>query len=418
MNAPAFAVASTTSSQQKAYFQSVDRSSELLSCAKTAVKVAKNRQGTDNPDNNAWWSINPSDLSLHQEATSNPSSFSLETGLDYLREMQGELHQLEGLVRRRGHTNDPTEEITRSVQRLESDTQALSTWISSLVTSKNISILHKQRTRHWEMVQQWFQAVAHQHGQRLQDILKVRGTVLAEQAMRRKRFQTGAATASATSAASKQLDNPLFAARPRPPAAAPSTPQAAADNGSSNSKAHGGYNGNSSNSYNGSYHQNAASATNRAYSYYGATSTGYGGGASSYYQSGSASSTGMRQRRPNVALQQDRAQQQQQNAQYQLQQVQQERQTVQRLKDARQAEQSLAQLGQMFGQMSNLVAAQSEVLSKVEDDVEAAHGDVTAGRDEITILYQLKKGNRPLIIKTFLLLNFFIVFMKVYGIRK
>jgi uncharacterized protein with ParB-like and HNH nuclease domain len=47
--------------------------------------------------------------------------------------------------------------------------------------------------------------------------------------------------------------------------------------------------------------------------------------------------------------------------------------------------------------------------------VEAALVDVAAGQQEITTLYSIKKGNRALIIKTFALLIFFIVFMRFYA---
>ncbi|KAL3938476.1 MAG: hypothetical protein SGARI_001734 [Bacillariaceae sp.] len=65
--------------------------------------------------------------------------------------------------------------------------------------------------------------------------------------------------------------------------------------------------------------------------------------------------------------------------------------------------------------MSTLITQQGEQLEKIEDDVECALVDVTAGQEELTKLYSIKKGNRPLIIKTFLILNFLIVFMKAYA---
>lgn len=99
---------------------------------------------------------------------------------------------------------------------------------------------------------------------------------------------------------------------------------------------------------------------------------------------------------------------------HQIQQRQQQRQTQQRLDEARQAETMLGELGQVFGKMSTLISQQGEILEKIEDDVEAAHTDVIAGQEELTNLYSLKKGNRPLIIKVFLILNFLIVFMKAY----
>jgi syntaxin 5 len=98
----------------------------------------------------------------------------------------------------------------------------------------------------------------------------------------------------------------------------------------------------------------------------------------------------------------------------QIQQRKQQRETQQRLNEAQQAETMLGELGQLFGKMSSLISQQGEVLEKIEDDVEAAHLDIIAGQEELTNLYSLKKGNRPLIIKTFLILNFLIVFMKAY----
>jgi syntaxin 5 len=100
-----------------------------------------------------------------------------------------------------------------------------------------------------------------------------------------------------------------------------------------------------------------------------------------------------------------------------IQMRQQKRQTQQRLEEAQEAETMLGELGQMFGKMSTLISQQGEVLEKIEDDAELALTDVTAGQEELTKLYGLKKGNRPLIIKTFLILNFLIIFMKAYSKR-
>jgi t-SNARE complex subunit (syntaxin) len=84
------------------------------------------------------------------------------------------------------------------------------------------------------------------------------------------------------------------------------------------------------------------------------------------------------------------------------------------LDEARQAETALGELGTLFGKMSSLIVRQGETLEKIEDDVEAAHADVMAGQDEIAKLYSIKKGNRPLIIKTFAILIFLIIFMRGY----
>lgn len=65
--------------------------------------------------------------------------------------------------------------------------------------------------------------------------------------------------------------------------------------------------------------------------------------------------------------------------------------------------------------LQTLISQQSETIDKVEDDLEAAFVDVSAGQDEITTLYSIKKGNRALIIKTFAMLIFLIIFMKFYA---
>ena len=101
--------------------------------------------------------------------------------------------------------------------------------------------------------------------------------------------------------------------------------------------------------------------------------------------------------------------------QEQIQARQVQRQTEMRLQEAQQAESTISDLGQLFGKMSTLISSQGEVLEKVEDDVECALTDVSAGQEEITILYTLKKGNRPLILKVFGILIFFIIFMRFYA---
>ena len=110
----------------------------------------------------------------------------------------------------------------------------------------------------------------------------------------------------------------------------------------------------------------------------------------------------------------DYQQQEEEKIHFQIQQRQQQRETQQRLDEAQQAESMLGELGQLFGKMSSLIVQQGETLEKIEDDVEAAHADIMAGQEEITKLYHIKKGNRPLIIKTFAILIFLIIFMRAY----
>lgn len=61
-----------------------------------------------------------------------------------------------------------------------------------------------------------------------------------------------------------------------------------------------------------------------------------------------------------------------------------------------------------------MISEADEKIDKIEDDVEAAALDVQAGQDSIAKVYDLKKGNRPLIIRTFAVLIFVIIFMRFY----
>lgn len=451
------------------YSHAVSRSDELLSCAKTAVKIAQKTH----PTADGWWSsLSPAHLHLHNDTTADNSAHDavLDEGLALLRTMDSELQKLEALVRRRGHTNDPTEEITLSVNRLQQDTQELTHWIQTLIPAT----ARGQCQRHWQILQQWFQLAAQEQGKRLKEVLQVRGTVLAEQARRRKRF----AVAQNAAVTKPALDNPLFqqqplhtkkknsgaqqqqqqqsTALPPPPAAVPnnsSAPPAPHPNSAPTppiaaNSAHSYYNNNAATARPVSGNAYSAGSTNNAYggSAYGGGSNsaygggggsnsaygggGYGGGSSGTYGGGyggggyggaygvSGNKMGMRQRRPAAALQQDHQHQETDHMQAQLIQRQQERQTVQRVQEARQAERSLAELGTLFGKMSTLITQQSEVMDKIEDDVEAANVDVMAGQQEIATLYSIKKGNRALILKVFGLLIFFIIFMKIYQGKK
>jgi hypothetical protein len=465
----ALPVAASSSS----YSHTVCRSAELLSCAKTAVKIAQGRHakqqlqhesngGTSTTEQQQQWftHINPADLELHNVSLhSQQPSEVLEDGLTLLRTMESELKHLEGLVRRRGHTNDPTQEISAAVSALEQDAAELTRIIQTMVP---LGVGVGQRQRHWKAVQQWFQAAAQQHAAKLKEILAVRGTVLAEQARRRQRFQT-TPSASGVSTQSSAAANALFSLPPPKPVAplpkpavtaapTPLTPQQqsslspsySAVNGQQPSPAATMTNGSNSAAFgNNTMTAVTPSRTNAppaarsgntgGYSYYGGSGSGYGGGVRTAGYGGSASNvgyytgsnsqytsstattgnaaTGMRQRRSGAENNNNAAQQQQ----LALQQRQLERQTASRMNEARQAEKSLVELGTVFGKMSTLISQQSETLEKVEDDVEAAYVDVSAGHSEITILYSIKKGNRPLILKVFGLLIFLILFMRIYA---
>lgn len=446
MNSPK-AVGKSSTSDQTEIRHSVSRSNELLSCAKTAWKI----QQQEHQQDPAAPPVATPNLQLASSSNPPLSLTILEEGLTLLRSMDYGSKQLQKLVRRRGHTNDPTAEIAKLVQQLEQDTEELTEFCQQLLAKYNRC--RKQERRHWELVVQWFQQVAGHYSKQLQDCLKLRGEVLTEQAQQRrklvdsttkKKSSSSAASSSSNRASATPLfDSPLFQEQTTNPVKKkkqqqqPSTQQSALGNGtaSSSTTTTSSYqNGTSAPASRNGAHQRAApgrkpphygagsstpagygsSNNGTAHNYYGGGSTGYGG--ASYGGGG-----GMRQRKStyntnggggNTMI--DYQQEEETKVHYQIQQRQQQRQTQQRLDEAQQAETTLGELGQLFGKMSNLIVQQGETLEKIEDDVEAAHADVMAGSEEITKLYHIKKGNRPLIIKTFSILIFLIIFMRGY----
>ena len=171
----------------------VSRSSELLSCARTAVKIAKrNVNVTDNKGSAPWYAnVDPAQLTLHtdsQASASQPSDLqsSLEDGVSLLRAMQQQLHTLQALVRRRGHTNDPTQQISLATQQLEQDARELAVVVQSLSQTRFRS---GQQEKHLGHVCEWLQTAAQQQSAQLKKVLEVRGNVLADQAQRRKLLQ-------------------------------------------------------------------------------------------------------------------------------------------------------------------------------------------------------------------------------------
>ena len=401
--------ASAASVHSGSFSHAVSRSNELLSCCRTAWKIEQHHaqmpQSTDTPTlpNFRLADINeppPESLMI------------LEEGLTLLRAMEYGLKQLQGLVRRRGHTNDPTQEIGILVQQLEQDTQELTTFCQQILNMRRRS---KQAKSHWEFVVQWFQQVADHYSSQLQASLKIRGDVLTEQAQQRKKLMVDSKKVTSSSSSRRSVssmttplfDSPLFTANQNGPAKTPTV------SGARPGPAYAPF------SASATAATSVPSSSTSPY-YYGAGNGGYGG------NGGIAGAAGIRQRKGETVasgttgmangadyfhLQQ---QEEEEKVHLQIQQRKQQRATQQRLNEAHQAETMLGELGQLFGKMSNLISQQGEVLEKIEDDVEAAHTDILAGQEELTNLYSLKKGNRPLIIKTFLVLNFLIIFMRAY----
>jgi hypothetical protein len=403
----------------------VSRSQELLSCAKTSWKITQQKQ---HQQGTATAAPTPNFQLASPSDPAPPDLVLLEDGLTLLRSMEYGLKQLQLLVRRRGHTNDPTQDIATLTSQLEQDTQELTEFCQSLLQKRRRS---PQERKHWEYVVQWFQQIAAHYSGQLQECLKLRGEILTEQAQQRRKLtavdgKSGKRQAPhlrGTVTATPLFDSPLFTA---PPPKGPAHLRGPPSNGNGAAKRPP-----EPPSYNNS-HNNGATATAPSPYYNGGgyggamqqtTTPGYGSGYGGGGYSGASTygnDMGMRQRRggnvPNTTstIPVQEQQEEEEKVHSQIQMRQHKRETQQRLNEARQAETMLGELGQMFGKMSTLISQQGETLEKIEDDVECALGDVTAGQEELTKLYGIKKGNRPLIIKTFAILNFLIIFMRAY----
>jgi hypothetical protein len=425
----------------RSFNQAVPRSNEFLSCAKTSWKIRQQERvrqqqhqrgpGEGNPSLPLSSPKNPN-LLLASSAGPPPASLViLEDGLTLLRAMEYGAKKLQGLVRRRGHTNDPTEEIGAIVRQLEQDFKELTSYYEQILKTRR----RKQEQRHWDLVVQWFQQVANHHSGQLQDCLKLRGEILADQAQKRRKLVnrnggnknktnasfkgteigTALGAASASGAATPLFDNPLFTARQTK--RNNNAPKRREENGlhatkqqSASRRVQPATTGSSSNYYrektpttNGT--RTGAVGTAYGSAYGGASSAGYGGG-------------GMRQRRggndPTSSTIPLQEQEEEEKIHSQIQIRERKRQTQQRLDEARQAESTLSQVATLYSKMSTLITQQGETLEKIEDDVECALVDVSAGQEELTKLYSIKKGNRPLIIKIYAILIFFIIFMRGY----
>jgi hypothetical protein len=475
----------------------VSRSNELLSCAKTSWKLYQQQQQQIESTASASATLTPPVPPKFRLASSSdpapPALVILEDGLTLLRSMEYGLQQLQLLVRRRGHTNDPTQEIVTLTQQLEQDTTELTEFCSSFIQlrerkqqqQRQRKRMSPQERKHWEYVIQWFQQVASHFSEQIKECLKLRGEILTEQAQQRRKLTSAAASNNnnnktnikikkstlgngtktpstirktsnlrgVPSATSTPLfDSPLFQAPPKTtshkqlqsssynsevsvPSVQHPTPPPPYINGSNGSAASAAPTTTSSSS--STYYNNSG-----IYAGYGGVGHGGGYGGSGHTTSfhnnnyntnnTSRASLGMRQRRGNTSsltmpVQEQHQQQQEldqqnqeeeQKVHSQIQLRQHQRETQKRLEEARQAETMLGELGQMFGKMSTLISQQGETLEKIEDDIECALVDVQAGQEELTKLYGIKKGNRPLIIKTFAILNFLIIFMRVYYKKK
>jgi len=448
----------------------ISRTTELLSVARTSLRILQQHPETIAllaPD---LQSLSANNLTLHHNTKPvNAAVEALDEATLTLNLLDSTLKTLSNLVKRRGATNDPTEEINQAMTSFHNYSKGILDVIQnslpqSAVLSPYDDVIVRassQRVKHYEMVANVLKTRVEKRVEEFKGIMAVRGHVIKDLTLRRQQLLNAnkskpkppmATTMATTMAAPKsggfrignglapvtmdrkaksQLNSPLFTMShttstksiPPPPMMRNRNPNASGNGGAQSIAAPNPYNAPPAVGYGG------ASA-----GYGAASGGGYGGG----YANGngnnpySSTNTGMRRRAggaggsanmsnnsnaydPNQQDESENKIHDSNTVQAQIQMRRDNRQTQTRLESARQAEKTLAELTTMFSKMSNLIHSQGETLVKIEDDVEAAMDHVEAGNEELVKLYEWTSGNRGLIIKCFAILLFFIIFMRFYG---
>lgn len=465
----------------------VNRSNEFLSCTRTALKIAQqqyhNQQHQDNGGSNnnsntvqlPEWMINitPNELNLYQHPATPYNEHSeddddtislIQDSQTLLNLLDTHLSELNVLVRRRGHTNDPTLEIQSIMEKFQEGAKEIKDVCDLLRLSGtkpfSNSIYNEykrsssQRRKHYELLSQQLESQAKERTDQIKKELETRSKVLRDQTQRRKLLATGVGVgvgaptssngvvANGSTANRVMMNQPTITTRlPTQKRAVNTSSQFQSPLFTTTQPGVGGVGVAAA-----ARKITSSTATKTGYSGY----AGYGGaqaptsngvGASRGYAGygGTTSAppsfaTGMRQRKggdqqsqqPKSHIQIDNGSNEdndyedkynkngESSIQAQILQRRTNRATKNRAAQARLAEKSIAELGVMFTKMSSLISQQGEVLERIEDDVEAAGLDIDAGHDELVKVYGMTKGNRGLIIKIFGILIFLIIFMKLY----
>jgi len=200
---------------------SVDRSREFLSACATALKIAqlqlreqrqrgeavgRDRQdGGDAPAVPEWLAdVRPADLQLYQEPRASATGEDGQSGdalalirdsQTLLRLLDGHLAQLRGLVRRRGHTNDPTLEIQAVLEKFQEGAAEVKEACESLRRAGTAPCdgqrSSSQRRKHYELLSSQLESRAKERTDQLKKELETRSEVLREQNHRRKLLASG-----------------------------------------------------------------------------------------------------------------------------------------------------------------------------------------------------------------------------------
>eukprot|EP00592_Proboscia_alata_P009083 CAMPEP_0194366716 /NCGR_PEP_ID=MMETSP0174-20130528/14781_1 /TAXON_ID=216777 /ORGANISM="Proboscia alata, Strain PI-D3" /LENGTH=470 /DNA_ID=CAMNT_0039142081 /DNA_START=70 /DNA_END=1482 /DNA_ORIENTATION=- len=468
----------TTSTKSGGRYHSISRSSELLACARTALRLQHEEfQQQQQQQQHSNGVLNPpascnllslDQLTLYQEDShSNGNTYQpqhIQTSQNTLRHFESLtpteqtlaecqqllaaldtlLTRLGSLVKRRGHTNDPTSDIEDCMSRFQTCITELATGIEGLRASSSAQTTswrakgknHYQL--HYRVVAQVLESYAKVRTERFQACMNTRGEVLKAQAARRGRSDQTTRAKPSSVGGSKQMESPLFAMTHLPKTAVaplfanrgirnPNTVTVSTKNGTANvaAKSSSPANIRDGKRIGPSSGNNVAWKPN-GYNYYDTSTTPTGmrkrsGHAASNAASNYTNISGGYGAAYNPYQQQ---QQQQQDSTpdpsttttttQQIQTRRANRATQSRLESAISAERTIAEIGSLFSKMTNIVSMQGEQISRIEDDVEASMGLVDAGAEEISKVYGLQKGNRGLILKTFGLLIALLFFMKLY----
>jgi hypothetical protein len=195
------------SDHSKLYFShAISRTAEFLSCARTSLRILQQNPETCAQLSPELQSLNASDLKifrkeLDQASSNNPAIEVLHEATLTLHLLGSTLTTLGNLVKRRGTTNDPTEEINQSMSSFHNYSKGLLDILQNSLPqaavlgpfdriSRNDRNVKSscQRIKHYETVGLVLkQAVEKQMGV-FKDIMTIRGEVLKEMALRRKQL--------------------------------------------------------------------------------------------------------------------------------------------------------------------------------------------------------------------------------------
>lgn len=184
----------------------IPRTTEFLSCARTSLRILQQNPETCAQLSPELQALNVNELTLFLHDNENFSSINAAT--EVLQEatltlnlLGSTLTTLGNLVRRRGTTNDPTEEINQSMSSFHNYSKGLMEILQNSLPQAAIlspfdgntsdarsAKSSSQRIKHYDTVGQVLkQAVEKQMGE-FKDIMAIRGEILKEMALRRKQL--------------------------------------------------------------------------------------------------------------------------------------------------------------------------------------------------------------------------------------